>query len=884
MFGGVKMCVPDGVCCALLGKPLGVEDRLRLSGTLFLTVVDGTGCGTGRSDTKEGDVSSGGTSAARTTVHQMLSTLGTGHRPEEAGPPSAEDEKSEGGSGDGLVADAAGEEHPAEDAPTSLPVPTISALPTPQLRPPDAAAAEEWEPRCYSSELDYLNDQLSVVMQQIQISAKRLEQDLKEASVEPAPRWMRGSGGDAKKSSVGELAAKMELAVRKNGLRLRRTREEGTFYPRLEELVVQLGLDAFEKSVLLYLSGSMISPIFKSSIANDSYRGGARKCTVGDVLQVFCGSVAEQVAARAYFYRTARLVQKGLVRCCKAFDGSDLTDLQLQLDRRVLDCIVGLDKESTEVVQGSHLYNPTVDIESVVLVPGLKDSIIEAVENFDKFRAYRKRSDFDEAIAYGVGLTLMFCGPSGTGKTMTANAIASRVHKKILLVDFPRLTDGADGASSESRFQSVFREAELSDAILFFDECESLFAKRETGGATHVGELLAQLELFDGIVLLATNRPFDLDEAMYRRISEVFEFAAPNHVQRQEIWRLVTAHAAIPCEDDIDWEAVALQYELTGGFIKNAVLSALLTAVGRDEGAPMIQEADIIKGCKKQTRGALQMRGFDERVVPAAGLEDLIASAPVREHLRAIVAIEKARGVLFGMWGFDEAMRDRQGTTALFWGPAGAGKGHAAAAIGFELTKPLKVVDFPQLLGRSGKASAAVVRDCFREARLIGAVLVMSGFSDATENGGGQASAEDTRLLNLVVREMTRFPGIVIMMVDTVDLMGSFVSRLEKGLLDGLKFSVQFELPNSEGRELLWKKLLPASLPCKGINFRSLAKSSSNLNFVQIGNAVYRAAAAAALRSKENRYVKMEDLKAAVSDERRRGESAFERLTQSQYL
>ena len=61
------------------------------------------------------------------------------------------------------------------------------------------------------------------------------------------------------------------------------------------------------------------------------------------------------------------------------------------------------------------------------------------------------------------------------------------------------------------------------------------------------------------------SRPFDLDEAMYRRISEVFEFKAPSHIERRQIWDLVTEHESIPCDEGIDWDAISLQYELTGG-------------------------------------------------------------------------------------------------------------------------------------------------------------------------------------------------------------------------------------------------------------------------------------------------------------------------------
>ena len=74
----------------------------------------------------------------------------------------------------------------------------------------------------------------------------------------------------------------------------------------------------------------------------------------------------------------------------------------------------------------------------------------------------------------------------------------------------------------------------------------------------------------------------------------MFDFKVPSHLERLKIWQLVTAHEAIPCEPSIDWDSIALQYELTGGFIKNAVIAALLTAVGRDSAAPMITQ--VVEG------------------------------------------------------------------------------------------------------------------------------------------------------------------------------------------------------------------------------------------------------------------------------------------------
>lgn len=218
-------------------------------------------------------------------------------------------------------------------------------------------------------------------------------------------------------------------------------------------------------------------------------------------------------------------------------------------------------------------------------------------------------------------------------------------------------------------------------------------------------------------MFLATNRPYDLDEAMHRRITEVFEFKAPNYLERLEIWKLVTSPKSVPCDPTIDWQKIALQYELTGGFIKNAVMSALLAAVGRDPRSPLLTEQDIIDGCKKQVRGALQMVEFNDRVLPRAGMDELVLTHAVANQLRQMVGLEKARGILFSQWGFDAEMRTRQSTTALFWGPSGSGRSRAAEAIGFELGKPLKVVDLPRLLeqksGDSQDGGATSIRTYF---------------------------------------------------------------------------------------------------------------------------------------------------------------------------
>jgi SpoVK/Ycf46/Vps4 family AAA+-type ATPase len=95
--------------------------------------------------------------------------------------------------------------------------------------------------------------------------------------------------------------------------------------------------------------------------------------------------------------------------------------------------------------------------------------------------------------------------------------------------------------------------------VLFFDECEAVFKQREFGGDRVLNSLLTEMERYAGIVFLATNRPFDLDEAMHRRITSVFEFKAPDHIQRGQIWEVIVKANDVEVEDGIDWDSIALR-------------------------------------------------------------------------------------------------------------------------------------------------------------------------------------------------------------------------------------------------------------------------------------------------------------------------------------
>jgi hypothetical protein len=190
---------------------------------------------------------------------------------------------------------------------------------------------------------------------------------------------------------------------------------------------------------------------------------------------------------------------------------------------------------------------------------------------------------FRRKISYGQGLTCLFAGPPGTGKTMMAGVIANSLGRELYRVDLSRISSKWIG-ETEKNLARLFDEAESAQVVLLFDEADSLFASRtrvETANDRFanslVNYLLQRMEAFDGITILTTNLERELDEAFSRRIKIRVFFELPSAGERAKLWKSVVpteAHA----EAEIDWRALGSTFQMAGGHIKNAVLRAAFQA------------------------------------------------------------------------------------------------------------------------------------------------------------------------------------------------------------------------------------------------------------------------------------------------------------------
>ena len=244
----------------------------------------------------------------------------------------------------------------------------------------------------------------------------------------------------------------------------------------------------------------------------------------------------------------------------------------------------------------------------------------------------------------GLALAFNFAGPSGTGKTICAEAIAHVLGRRLLLVRYAELESMWMGETPKN-VAAVFRRAREERAVLFFDEADAIASRRSTSveqgfnreSNTVVSVLLQELEAFSGVVIFATNLAANFDPAFERRIRTHVLFEMPGIEERRQIWRVQMHPTLTPLADDVDFGTLAERYEVSGGDIRNAVLRAALAAAsepGRDVNKRIHQRhleagiADVIAG--KQVMRQSLFR-------PGAALDDSSASLPDLAGLERIL-------------------------------------------------------------------------------------------------------------------------------------------------------------------------------------------------------------------------------------------------------
>ncbi|WP_329455849.1 ATP-binding protein [Streptomyces sp. NBC_01497] len=298
-----------------------------------------------------------------------------------------------------------------------------------------------------------------------------------------------------------------------------------------------------------------------------------------------------------------RLGGDGIARAARsalelaALDGTALTAAHLRLAARQQSAS-GLERHARRI-------RPDVGWDDLVLPAGPLGHLRELA-----LRArYRSRVLGDWRLSAGGGrgrgVLALFAGDSGTGKTLSAEVVAADLGLDLYVVQLSSVVDKYVG-ETEKNLERIFTEADRADSVLLFDEADAVFGKRSEVKDSHdryanmeSAYLLQRLEAFDGIALLTTNLRANIDDAFTRRLDLVVDFPFPDAGQRLALWHHSLTH--VPCADDVDPGVCARDFELAGGSIRSAVVTAAYAAVGRGE---TVTTADLLTGARREYRKA----------------------------------------------------------------------------------------------------------------------------------------------------------------------------------------------------------------------------------------------------------------------------------------
>ena len=195
---------------------------------------------------------------------------------------------------------------------------------------------------------------------------------------------------------------------------------------------------------------------------------------------------------------------------------------------------------------------------------------------------------FFKKTAYGRGICALFYGTPGTGKTMAVQVMANELGLDLYRVDLSQMVSKYIG-ETEKNISELFKKARNINALLFFDEADSMFAKRSEVKDSHdrnanaeTAHLLQKLEDYDGITILATNYINNIDDAFKRRIKFVVNFSSPDAAVRLKLWNTIIPKGLV-CEEELDFEFFADNFELSGSAIKEILTNSAFIAAGKGE-------------------------------------------------------------------------------------------------------------------------------------------------------------------------------------------------------------------------------------------------------------------------------------------------------------
>ena len=272
----------------------------------------------------------------------------------------------------------------------------------------------------------------------------------------------------------------------------------------------------------------------------------------------------------------------------------------LDLDPSMIRPLISFDEDLFEAPEFFRTINPQKSFRDLVLPEKTLEEIKSAISQIENHDLIFNKWGLKNKHHIGKAVSLNFIGQPGLGKTLAAEVIAKELNKKLYIVDYSNLIDSYIGETGKN-IKYVFDQAKKDDAVLFFDEADSIISSRtfvidsiDSLVNADKNVLLKELEFFEGVVIFSTNLSQNLDKAFERRISAHVLFEHPSSEQREQIYKLLI-YKKTPLSQDVNFKDLSERFDFTGGDIKKVILNAARIAASSNKKNKSISMCDLVK-------------------------------------------------------------------------------------------------------------------------------------------------------------------------------------------------------------------------------------------------------------------------------------------------
>ncbi len=582
--------------------------------------------------------------------------------------------------------------------------------------------------------------------------------------------------------------ASLDLRVRELEEHLADLARKGTPLP-VTRLAEAYGLSTDETRVVLLALMPAIDTGFRMRIARYKDNILFNYIDLDLVVNLFFDTDADRLVALRLFGPDGALVRNRLVRLVHHPDltNDDLINQETRLPERVVNFLLGHRMLATHLSHFAELREPRASFADVFVPEADKRRVQEVIG----------------ARKAGRGQVFLFVGGPGTGKSWFGEAMAKHLGLRLLVVDCPRWANQADSQGGPQRsVDDVFQEAVFQEAVLLLENLGPVLEAR----SSLVPALIDALGDHPGVAVLTAHKRENLDAVLERMILVELRFERPSVDDRKRMWRAsVPSNATVANPADLD--TVAHQFDLPGGYIRNAMNVAMNRALSRDADHPLIRLEDLLDGAHAQLRG--DMTDFTTRSRIGLSLADLILPDEELKQVRGLLGACRNQQRVLAEWGFGKKLVTGRGIVALFTGEPGTGKTLCAEILANELGMQLYQVAIPKLVSKWIGETEKNIATVFSKARATRSMLLFDE-ADALFTNRVEVKTSTDRYSNLEVnsllQEIERYDGIVLLTTNRD-------KDFDKAFKRRIMFQIRFPFPKPEERVRIWEQLIPAEVP-----------------------------------------------------------------------